>query len=399
MKIAVYVDRRQGDSPWPVKIRVSRPGGSFLVSTGLTCHTEVIGQTYSRREPDGKVKTSRLNEYILAAEKAMLENPGLPTPALRDRILEAIGQRPKAPEKMLADYITEFSLLKERESTRVIYRQLRDKVVAYDRQATLDSVTPRWLAGLERRERGNGMSVNGLAIKLRALRAVFNYAIDNNYTTNYPFRKYKIKHEETRKRALTLEQFAMIRDWPVAPWQERYRDMFVLMFYLMGINAADLFTLERLDHGRVVYRRRKTGRIYDFKCPKEALEIIKRYPGKRYLLSPLDDYKDYHDYLHHMNDALKTIGVEYNAAIQRVGGEPLFPDLSSYWARHTWGTAAASLDIPLETIAACLGHSSSSVTQIYIKFDSRKIDKANRRVIDAANELRLDLDTLKIVRR
>lgn len=61
---------------------------------------------------------------------------------------------------------------------------------------------------------------------------------------------------------------------------------------------------------------------------------------------------------------------------------PLFPELTTYWARHSWATIAASLDIPKETIAAALGHGGNTVTDIYIDFDAKKIDEANRRVID-----------------
>ena len=71
--------------------------------------------------------------------------------------------------------------------------------------------------------------------------------------------------------------------------------------------------------------------------------------------------------------------------VGRVGRKlrkPLFPSLSSYWARHTWATIAASLDIPKETIAAALGHGGNTVTDIYIDFDRRKVDEANRRVLD-----------------
>lgn len=56
--------------------------------------------------------------------------------------------------------------------------------------------------------------------------------------------------------------------------------------------------------------------------------------------------------------------------------------LTTYWARHSWATIAASLDIPKETIAAALGHSSHTVTDIYIEFDYRKVDEANRRVLN-----------------
>lgn len=64
----------------------------------------------------------------------------------------------------------------------------------------------------------------------------------------------------------------------------------------------------------------------------------------------------------------------------------LFPNITSYWARHTWATIAASLDIPKETIAAALGHGGNTTTDIYIDFDRRKVDEANRKVIDFLNQ-------------
>ena len=66
--------------------------------------------------------------------------------------------------------------------------------------------------------------------------------------------------------------------------------------------------------------------------------------------------------------------------------ESWYPDITAYWSRHTWATIAASLDIPIETISAALGHFyGSPTTAIYIAFDQRKVDDANRRVIDYVN--------------
>ena len=59
--------------------------------------------------------------------------------------------------------------------------------------------------------------------------------------------------------------------------------------------------------------------------------------------------------------------------------------LTSYWARHTWATIASELDIPVDVISHALGHSFSTgakVTQVYINFNQKKIDDANRKVID-----------------
>ncbi|MFK2229309.1 integrase [Bacteroides fragilis] len=60
----------------------------------------------------------------------------------------------------------------------------------------------------------------------------------------------------------------------------------------------------------------------------------------------------------------------------------------TYWARHTWATIAAGLDIPKETISEALGHEiGSSVTSIYIDFNRQKVDDANRKVIDYINSV------------
>ena len=89
-----------------------------------------------------------------------------------------------------------------------------------------------------------------------------------------------------------------------------------------------------------------------------------------------------------MNDALKQIGEVKRSGL---GGKkerrPLFPDLTSYWSRHTWATIAASIDVPKDIIGRALGHSwaCNTVTDIYIDFDDAKIDKANRQVIDFLN--------------
>ena len=82
------------------------------------------------------------------------------------------------------------------------------------------------------------------------------------------------------------------------------------------------------------------------------------------------------------NPKWKPNSKKHKQHIQRTSA---FPGLSIYWARHTWATIASELDIPKETIAKALGHGGSSVTDIYIDFDMRKVDEANRKVIDYVN--------------
>lgn len=248
-----------------------------------------------------------------------------------------------------------------------------------------EDVTKDWLTEFDNYLSKTSPSRNARNIHLRNIRAVFNDAIDNEVTTFYPFRKFKIRSEATVKRALTVEQLRMLFNYPCEEHQRKYVDMFKLIFFLIGINTVDLLHLKEnaLENGRVIYRRAKTGRLYNLKLEPEAMEIIEKYRGKNFLLDVMDRYEDHRDFVKRMNDNLQLIG-----DVKRVGRggkkvyAPLFPKLTTYWARHTWATIAASLDIPKETIAASLGHGGNTVTDIYIDFDRRKVDEANRLVID-----------------
>ena len=224
---------------------------------------------------------------------------------------------------------------------------------------------------------------------MRNIRAVINSAIDEEIIcqNNYPFRKFKIKNERTIKRSLTLQQLKMLRDYKCEPYQELYKDVFMLIFYLAGINMIDLLHLKEINNGRIEFKRAKTGRLYSIKVEPEALAIINKYRGQNFLLNIMDRYKHHKNFLKRMNSSLRKIG-----KFERVGRggkkiftSVLFPCISSYWARHTVATLMAELDVPKETIAAALGHGGNSVTDIYINFDNKKVDAAMRKVIDYVN--------------
>ena len=108
------------------------------------------------------------------------------------------------------------------------------------------------------------------------------------------------------------------------------------------------------------------------------------------MISILDGYKDYNDFLKKMNRHLKTLGgVGYEERIARDGKvhvvavrKKTWPELSAYWARHTWASIAYSLGVGVDVIGQALGHSQRGVTQIYIARDRTRVDEANRRVID-----------------
>lgn len=250
-------------------------------------------------------------------------------------------------------------------------------------QLNFSDITPAWLSDFENFLARTAPSANARGIHLRNIRSVFNSAITEEVTSNYPFRRFKIKTEKTRHRAMSVESLRDLFNYDCEEYQQRHIDMFKLSFFLIGINLADMARLKSIVDGRIHYIRCKTHRPYSIKVEPEALFIIKKYRGKKWLLDILDNNDKHQYYAKHLNKALQSVGELTRSGL---GGKKhikrAFPGLTLYWARHTWATIAASLDVPKEVIAASLGHSDNSVTAIYIDFDIKKIDRANRMVMD-----------------
>lgn len=393
--VSFFLDRRRikKDGTYPVKLYVHHQKKFFIPTIFYAKEENWATNQYSKAEPNCTAKNMALRSLINKAEEVIYvlakDNKLKSTTdaKLKELIQDAISLTNKS-EKTLLVCFDEFVASKQKKSTIEIYIGTKAKILDFYGDCPLGLVDKKWLMSFEEYMIKSGLKTNTRSIHMRNLRAVFNYAIDEGITENYPFRKFSIKKEETRKRSLTVEQLITLRDYPCEGFQEKYRDMFMLMFYLIGINAIDLFNAKDLVNDRLEYRREKTNKLYSIQVEPEALTIIEKYRGENYLLDVLDHYRYYKDFLHRMGVGLKKIG---ECERKGLGGKKeikaLFPDLSSYWARHTWATIAASLDIPKETISAALGHEiGSPITSIYIKFDQKKVDEANRLVIDYVND-------------
>lgn len=292
----------------------------------------------------------------------------------------------KRKANLFATRIVKFAESKKASTCRLYmetYKRMREFAGAKLEQLAFEDITKEWLTAFDTYLIAQSPSKNARNIHLRNIRAVFNEAIDDEVTLFYPFRRFKIRNVATAKRNLKVEELRMLFNFPCEKHAQNYLDMFMLMFMLLGINAIDLCNLKEIVNGRIEFYRAKTNRLYSIKVEPEALAIIEKHRGEKWLLDILDRYNDYKDYTKRMNRALKLIGPVKRSGL---GGKkeysPLFPQISTYWARHSWATIAASLDIPKDTIAHALGHGNNTVTDIYIDFDQSKVDEANRRVLD-----------------
>lgn len=399
-KIKFILDTRERkDGSNKVMLSFIHKGFRKQAALGIKIHPENWDAEQclvTSKEKNHRHINQRLQFFRSAAEGVILRHYGLNSDgATIYADLEAALFPDKVEEKKeeeaaantLLEVAKRFTALKK-ESTRLTYERTVKHIetfVSRGQTNILDDVNKSWLTAFDNYLAESNPSPNARALHFRNLRAIFNYALDEELTANYPFRRFKIKTVKTDKRSLSVEVLRQVLDYPVEDWQVIYRDMFKLSFMLMGINFADMLNLKRSDmrEGRIVFNRHKTARLYSMKVEPEAMALIEKYAGTDHLLSIMDGRKDYLQYVRQTNNALRKIG---DCERSGLGGKKthhaICPELSTYWARHTWATIAASLDIPKETIAAALGHGGNTVTDIYIDFDRRKVDEANRKVLD-----------------
>lgn len=232
-----------------------------------------------------------------------------------------------------------------------------------------------------------GLSDSGLHNQMRDLRTLFNAAIDhyNNEDLgiyrikHYPFKKYKVGSPPlTKKRNNTLEQVLTIRDCVTIPESraELAKELYMLSFYLCGINAVDLYQITERDvrNGRLDYNRSKTqGKRKDnafisIKIVDEATPLLEKYLGK---------LRERYSSANALNWALCK-GMEQ---LRKLTG---IPELTLYWARHTFAnTARNDCRMSKDDVALALNHvdEGNRTTDIYIAKDWKIVDDVQRKVI------------------
>lgn len=279
--------------------------------------------------------------------------------------------------------------------TAHIYRSTLNAVLLFQgaERLTFREVTPVWLKRFEVSLRARGCSWNTVSTYLRTLRAVYNRVVDRRKAPYVPhlFRSVYTGTRADRQRALDVDDLRKVfaplpPSFAAAPALRRAREWFLLMFLLRGLPFVDLAYLRKSDlQGNVItYRRRKTGRPLSVTLAAEAVPLlqkcINRDSASPYLFPILhssegteEAYREYQMALRGFNYQLALLG--------KVLG--LEDRLSSYTARHTWATTAYYCEIHAGIISEAMGHSSITVTETYLKpFRSKKIDEANRRIID-----------------
>lgn len=219
-----------------------------------------------------------------------------------------------------------------------------------------------------------------------------------------PFAYYSIKSSPVREVDITIDNLIKIKN--CIPKEKKLRvarDLFMLSFYLGGINLADLLEVdfrktEKIEYIRKKARNLKQGEqcivisIHD--CAKAIIkEWMNRNTGR------LDfGYKfTYSNFYRYLTRSLNALADKLDINQKVV----------YYSARKTFAQFASELGIPDGVIDYCLGHSDKNkgIIRYYTKIKQKQAEIAINRVIDYVNnpdkykdyiEMRADIMMMKL---
>lgn len=271
----------------------------------------------------------------------------------------------------------------EREKSYKLYMIASDRFIKYMKgDFPLIQLTPLHIQEFAKVLREESLSDTTIRIYLTLIKVILNYAGKMNYVTYsiHPFILFKMPASNVRELDLSIDELKRIRDVHLLkPSLSIARDIFMLTYYLGGINLRDLLTYNFKDKDYMRYIRHKTRNSKKgeneivFTLQPEAKVIIDKYLTKEGYLK-FGKYSSY-----------KQI---YSLIFRHIGKVSILSGIKKkvtyYSARKTFAQHGYNLGIQIEKIEYCIGHNMKNNRPIfnYIKIMQEHADKVFREILN-----------------
>ena len=292
------------------------------------------------------------------------------------------GEQHRKFEDIVEEFLSQIDE-DDREKTHKLYKLAAKHFIRFTGPgALMEHITPIRINNYLTHLRKSKLSPTSIKIYITLLKVIINYAIKMRYVEYKvdPFVTASIPSAKKRDTYITVEQLKIIRD--MVPNQYNVsvvRDIFMLTYYLAGMNLVDMlaydFRTNIVDYIRIKTRNTKDGdRLTSFAIPDEAKPLIKKYMNKNTGKLVFGKYKTYvscYNTLTRKMKVLKTVaGVTHN--------------LTLYSARNSFVQHGYDLGIPLSTLEYCIGQSMKEDRPIfnYVSIMKKHADKAIREILD-----------------
>lgn len=249
----------------------------------------------------------------------------------------------------------------------------------------LSEVSTITISEFERWLKRKGLSQTYISMTLSMTRTIVNRAIRMQLVTYdvHPFTYWKRPADTEREIDISVESVRAIRDaQPRLKKQRIARDIFMLSYYLGGINLIDLLDIDFRGVSVLEYTRHKSrnmklsDRRISFTLQPEAKELINKWMNRN--TGRLDfGYKfSYKNFLAYVTRSIKSLAKDLNL--------PDYNKVCYYSARKSFVQHGFDLGISLEVLEYCIGQSVKSNRPIfnYLKIMRKHADVAFRIILD-----------------
>lgn len=394
LKLTLDKRRQYTDGRNPLILRLTVDGNSTSIHLSIKVHADEWDGKKGRilkKHPHFQELNLHLKDTILKHEHKILEiealHPRINASELKRLLLNA--DEIMTFKKFAEEHIKNLQIQKRYGNAQSFTTALNKVVEFAGTQVQFSQIDYAFINKLETHLSSKGISANSIASYMRAIRVLLNSAGNLKYydMDNYPFKHFKIRTQKTASRAETIQTIQKIKSFELKSSSEHFhaRNIFLLVFGLIGISFMDLILLKKSNYvnGRIIYKRRKTGKLYSVKVTPLVKELLAFYH------SDLTDFllpqfgQDAHDesrIRHMVNLGLKST----NRYLKQIGEQlELHAPLTTYVARYSWANIAKSNGYSKDLIAEALGHSyGNAVTGIYLEgYGNEVIDSANESII------------------
>ena len=340
-----------------VRISVAHNGEFRYILTDITLDSAKEfknGQIVKR--PDAAILNTKLRGFMQKCQRAIDELEyieGLTCPELVFQIKNADKYRHRTLVSIYNEYI-EYANLKVG-TLRFYSASISCILECVGEKLLIENINHSTILALDKFMREEKkLKQSTIRNRLVFLMVLLNYAKRCGYVQFRidPFFGYELPKAEVRQSWLTVEQVRAIRDYDAPTKGQRLvKDLFMLSYYLGGINMTDLQDIDFNENTkRIHYVRKKTenrpklNKYVEFDIPDEAKEIIARRKGAdgRLCLSASQRKECCHSLFdEHLSKIAQALSI---------------PNLIYYSARKSFSQHAFTLGVGASTIDYILGH-------------------------------------------
>lgn len=392
VEVVCYKYKPLKNGELPLKIRVTKDRKVRYVSLGVSTKREHWDFKKNQPKPDcpnreqlEKLIATKVSEVKVEIVELKSEGRDYTATSLLQKV--SSNSRTIQVNELFLEHIKYLGEMK-RTGYMLSIKQTYNSLLKFcgSLQIPFSEINIGWLKRYETWLRKQDKSENTIGIRFRNLRMIYNLAIEKGAVKKelYPFDSYKVAklHKETVKRAITKEDIIAVVNYPTEG-KDFYTILSVALFsfsyYMGGINFVDMayLTAKNIVGGRLVYYRKKTGKLINLPLGTDALKILEHYnkQGVAYIFPILSSI---HKTEQMKLNRLHKVITKVNRALKHIGEELGLPiKLTTYVARHSFATVLKRAGVSTSIISESLGHSSEKITQIYLdSFENSQIDEA-----------------------